>query len=131
MRSRRFDSDRRLKSFRSPAERLHLCSLGTCVGGTIGRRRWSFVPTAQPQWLATVVLMDQEVSGMTRASKVLRYVAFGLTVFLAVLGSPFIIGETLMDPGGFPRSCSRRPGSSRWPPWRSTRFGGRRLRPRC
>jgi hypothetical protein len=46
--------------------------------------------------------MDQEVSGMTSASKVLRYVAFGLTVFLAVLGSAFIIGEALTDPGGFP-----------------------------
>jgi hypothetical protein len=38
---------------------------------------------------------------MTSASKVLRYVAFGLMVFFAVFGSAFIIGETLMDPGGF------------------------------
>jgi hypothetical protein len=39
---------------------------------------------------------------MTSAPKVLRYVAFGLIVFFAVLGSAFIIGETLMDPGEVP-----------------------------
>jgi hypothetical protein len=40
--------------------------------------------------------------GMTSASTVLRYAAFGLTVILAVFGSAFIIGEILVDPGGLP-----------------------------
>jgi hypothetical protein len=39
---------------------------------------------------------------MTSAAKVVRYVAFGLMALLAVFGSAFVIGETVVDPGGFP-----------------------------
>ena len=37
---------------------------------------------------------------MGTATKVLRYLAFGLTVVFGVVGGAFIIGEVFMDPGG-------------------------------
>ncbi|HEU4947601.1 MAG TPA: hypothetical protein VFT31_10635 [Kribbella sp.] len=37
---------------------------------------------------------------MTSDSRVLRYLAFSLMMVFAVVGSAFIIGETLADPGG-------------------------------
>jgi hypothetical protein len=39
---------------------------------------------------------------MTSAAKILRYIAFGLMALFAVFGGAFVIGETLMDPGGVP-----------------------------
>lgn len=42
------------------------------------------------------------MSGMTGGPKALRYVAFGLTLLFAVLGTAFIVGSTMMDPGGVP-----------------------------
>lgn len=35
-------------------------------------------------------------------AKTLRYVAFGLMALFGLLGSAFVIGETFMDPGGWP-----------------------------
>lgn len=37
---------------------------------------------------------------MSDAAQVLRYAAFGLAVVFAVLGGAFIVGESMMDPGG-------------------------------
>jgi hypothetical protein len=39
---------------------------------------------------------------MTGAPKALRYAAFGLTLLFAVFGTAFIVGSTMMDPGGVP-----------------------------
>ena len=41
-----------------------------------------------------------EATSATRLAATARYIAFGLTVLLAVVGGAFLIGETLMDPGG-------------------------------
>ncbi|MEV4703294.1 hypothetical protein [Actinoplanes sp. NPDC049316] len=38
--------------------------------------------------------------GGTRAGTFAKYLAFGLTVLLAAFGGAFLIGETVMDPGG-------------------------------
>ena len=39
---------------------------------------------------------------MTVEPRALRFVAFGLMLFYAVLGTAFIVGSTMMDPGGDP-----------------------------